>query len=190
MPLWPPQQFTDEELAIAVTPSHEPCADDCVDPDCDNYWFHGRRSGLPTGIASTRGDNRPPAVICRERGWAAGTRLVGDEGYGPTVIEITAVGEERILAKTISHKGQPVARVRNEGSWTLDQRMWTKVEQAPPTGRTAASVPAEQEDTHGAWPVDAPARRDINEDGEAECWLHGVEDCWQEPCSRKEDTDG
>lgn len=27
------------------------------------------------------------------------------------------------------------------------------------------------------WPVDAPARRDINENGEAECWLHGVVDC-------------
>jgi hypothetical protein len=34
--------------------------------------------------------------------------------------------------------------------------------------------------------ADAPTRRDLNEDGEAECWLHGVVDCWQAPCASPE----
>lgn len=66
------------------------------------------------------------ANACRERGWLPGTRLVGDEGYGPTVIEITALGESSILAKRISHKGQPVEE--RESSWTLSSRDWERVE--------------------------------------------------------------
>lgn len=38
------------------------------------------------------------AEICRRNGWPVGTRLVGDEGYGPTVIEITAIGTRSVLA--------------------------------------------------------------------------------------------
>jgi len=52
------------------------------------------------------------AEKCRRNGWKVGTRIVGDEGYGPTVIEITAIGEEAVLAKCISHNGEP-------GSWEL-----------------------------------------------------------------------
>ncbi len=66
------------------------------------------------------------AQMCRERGWTPGTRLVGDEGYGPTVIEITAMGEECILAKAISHNGQPLAGV--EESWVLWRRDWREVQ--------------------------------------------------------------
>lgn len=62
------------------------------------------------------------AEKCRRNGWVAGTRLVGDEGYGPTVIEITAVGEEGILAKQISHNGKPLEE--REGCWTLSERDW------------------------------------------------------------------
>ena len=29
-------------------------------------------------------------------GWTVGTRLVGDEGHGPTVIRITAIGETAV----------------------------------------------------------------------------------------------
>jgi len=67
--------------------------------------------------------------LCRKNGWAVGTRLVGDEGYGPTVIEITAIGEDHLLAKTISHRGIPDSG-RPEGSWTLSCRKWTKVAEA------------------------------------------------------------
>ena len=62
------------------------------------------------------------ATLCRRNGWGPGTRLVGDEGYGPTVIEITAVGERNILAKRISHDGKPCQSY--ESNWTLDLRDW------------------------------------------------------------------
>ena len=71
----------------------------------------------------------PPSVSsaekCRRNGWGPGTRLVGDKGYGPTVIEITAVGEEGILAKAISHNGKPAAE--RESAWTLECRDWQLV---------------------------------------------------------------
>ena len=65
------------------------------------------------------------AEMCRIFGWGPGTRLQGDEGYGMTVIEITAVGEEKILAKTLSHDGVP--STRGESSWTLKCREWVEV---------------------------------------------------------------
>jgi len=74
-------------------------------------------------MSSTLNSGRREAVICRERGWTAGTRLVGDEGWGPTVIEITAVGEENILAKTITHNGNKPEWC-GETTWTLDCRDW------------------------------------------------------------------
>ena len=62
---------------------------------------------------------------CRALGWLPGTRLAGDEGYGETVIEITALGEETILAKQISHRGVPAkGHRRREGNWTLAVRDW------------------------------------------------------------------
>lgn len=77
----------------------------------------------PVGAAKlcTLKDYRPPALVCRERGWTVGTRLVGDEGYGPTVIRITAIGEENILAVAESGPGSSYAR---EGTWCLDGRDW------------------------------------------------------------------
>lgn len=63
---------------------------------------------------------------CRRNGWTAGTRLVGDEGFGPTVIEITAVGERAILAKKISHNGKPHPYL-DEQNWTLACRDWRPV---------------------------------------------------------------
>lgn len=74
---------------------------------------------------TTYRDGRPAAVICRERGWTAGTCLEGDEGYGPTVIRITAVGERNILARGLTDKGKPVKWW--EGSWGLDCRDWHEV---------------------------------------------------------------
>lgn len=84
--------------------------------------------GTEITMETTHEDMREPAEICRERGWTVGTRLVGDEGYGPTVIEITAIGEEKLLAKTISHKGVPSSV--GEGLWTLSYRDWNVVPNA------------------------------------------------------------
>lgn len=67
------------------------------------------------------------ADVCRRLGWIPGTRLAGDEGYGVTVIQITALGESKILAKRISHKGVPVKGER-ESSWTLSCRDWKVVD--------------------------------------------------------------
>lgn len=72
------------------------------------------------------GERLNSAELCRKNGWKAGTRLVGDEGYGPDVIEITAVGEYNILAKAISYNGKPVDSPR-EQSWTLQMRDWKEV---------------------------------------------------------------
>jgi hypothetical protein len=63
------------------------------------------------------------AELCRANGWGPGTRLVGDEGYGPTVIEITAIGSDDILAKMISHNGEPCNGVENK--WGLEHRDWS-----------------------------------------------------------------
>lgn len=60
------------------------------------------------------------AEICRRNGWAPGTVLEGDEGYGPTRIRITAVGERSILA---------VAENGRESNWTLAYRDWKEVPQ-------------------------------------------------------------
>lgn len=63
------------------------------------------------------------AEKCRRNGWTAGTRLIGDEGYGPTVIELTAIGEHHILAKEISHNGE-LTKHSHEQMWTLACRGW------------------------------------------------------------------
>lgn len=78
-------------------------------------WDEGGRAGC--------------ADQCRALGWLPGTRLAGDEGFGETVIEITALGEREILAKQISHQGQPVDP--HEASWTLAARDWHVVRPAP-----------------------------------------------------------
>ena len=72
-------------------------------------------------------NHRNDADIARENGWIPGTQLVGDEGYGPTVIEITAVGETHVLAKTISHDGKPPEWSDTEACWTFSCRDWKRV---------------------------------------------------------------
>lgn len=68
------------------------------------------------------------AETCRTNGWGPGTYLAGDEGYGVTVILVTAVGEQAILARAISHRGEPYG-FRHEHSWTLACRDWAKVDE-------------------------------------------------------------
>lgn len=65
------------------------------------------------------------AQRCRRNGWGPGTLLAGDEGYGVTVIRITAVGEDGIMARAIEHDGKPIEC--SEGGWTLFCRRWRKV---------------------------------------------------------------
>ena len=61
------------------------------------------------------------AQHARRRGWEPGQRLVGDEGYGPTVITITAIGINSVLAV-------PERARAREGVWTLAHRDWQPVE--------------------------------------------------------------
>lgn len=65
----------------------------------------------------TKNSSLNAADICRANGWETGTMLVGDEGHGLEIIEITAVGREQILAL---HMGL-------ESVWALDCREWKKV---------------------------------------------------------------
>jgi hypothetical protein len=71
---------------------------------------------------------------CRANGWGPGTLLVGDEGYGPTIIELTAVGERAILAREISHNGVP-SIWKQESLWTLSCRDWRAARPTAPDGK-------------------------------------------------------
>ena len=62
------------------------------------------------------------AETCHLNGWTVGTHLIGDEGYGPTVIRLTAIGEGAILARAVMLDGQPISR--REATWTLECRDW------------------------------------------------------------------
>jgi hypothetical protein len=63
------------------------------------------------------------AETCRLNGWNVGTVLIGDEGYGPEKIKITAIGEESMLARRIENqRGEQVNGP--EGLWTLACREW------------------------------------------------------------------
>lgn len=65
------------------------------------------------------------ADTCRRLGWAPGTLLEGDEGYGPSIIRITALGESHILARRVRDNGKPVSD--REGLWTLSCRDWKRI---------------------------------------------------------------
>jgi hypothetical protein len=74
----------------------------------------------------TRHDHRHAADICRENGWGVGTRLIGDMGFGPTVIQITALGTQVMLACTVSHNGAAVA-YNDPQAWSLTARNWCRI---------------------------------------------------------------
>ena len=61
------------------------------------------------------------ADLCRLNGWRRGTLLVGDEGRGPEVIRITAVGDESILAM------QVMPPDGWEADWDLRCRNWRRI---------------------------------------------------------------
>lgn len=88
-------------------------------------------------METTLNNELPAAEICRRNGWTAGTLLAGDEGYGITVIEITAVGKLNILAQTVSHDGEPWDDTEDECEWTLWCRDWKAVHNAGGNGPSA-----------------------------------------------------
>lgn len=69
---------------------------------------------------------RSDVELCRANGWTVGTRLVGDEGYGPTVIRLTYISDQNVLAVKESHKGIPDKR-GEESTWTLQCRDWKEL---------------------------------------------------------------
>lgn len=84
---------------------------------------------------STKEHRRSDAAVCRANGWTVGTVLVGDEGHGPTIIELTAVGDRRILARRLAHNG--IAVQADESSWVLYCRDWQEY-----GGEVPAPLPA------------------------------------------------
>ncbi|TXN21047.1 hypothetical protein FV217_15820 [Methylobacterium sp. WL9] len=71
----------------------------------------------------TRNDRRHAAEICHERGWGVGTRLTGSDGFGTITIEITALGNEVMLARTVCQNGEPSA-YGSDQPWRLSDRDW------------------------------------------------------------------
>lgn len=108
-----------------------------------------------------------PAELCRRNGWGPGTRLAGDEGYGPTTIEITAVGRHSILAV--------VEGFTIEQSWSLDQREWRVVSAPTPDHediRRAALLEAAKAIRDEDWWTDEPTATDYqagDNDGKLRC---------------------
>lgn len=65
------------------------------------------------------------ADFCRRMGFEVGSHLIGDEGYGPTVIRLTAIGERSILAIEVPN-GEGGGSFY-ESTWTLEMRDWRLV---------------------------------------------------------------
>lgn len=64
--------------------------------------------------------------LCKANGWGPGTRLIGDQGYGPTTIELTYISPQIVVAIThaVAGKHLPVPRER---TWSLQSRNWVEV---------------------------------------------------------------
>lgn len=69
------------------------------------------------------------AEKCRHNGWKAGTLLIGNEGYGNDIIRITAVGEERILARHVAKLYGSGRHFDYESTWCLDGRDWAAIDE-------------------------------------------------------------
>lgn len=74
-------------------------------------------------MTSTRHDHRKAA---EKHDWTVGTRLVGDAGYGPTIIQISALCDKVMLARIISHGCRTVG-YHDAQAWTLSLRDWQSV---------------------------------------------------------------
>lgn len=58
-----------------------------------------------------------------DKGFKAGDIIVGNEGYGDTIIELTAIGRKFVLAIPLAHDGNAASSCR-ESIWGLDIRDW------------------------------------------------------------------
>lgn len=63
---------------------------------------------------------------CQQNGWGVGTVLIGDEGYGPAVIEIVYLSRWTTLCVTHAEMGRESEGVVEHG-WTLSCRDWVEV---------------------------------------------------------------
>lgn len=81
--------------------------------------------GFIVGVTTSQ-KGKSNAEIARSNGWTPGTVLEGDEGFGPTRIVITAIGEDQLLARKLSHNGKDT--LSTESLWSLQCRDWKKVE--------------------------------------------------------------
>lgn len=70
--------------------------------------------------------NHYNADLCAEKGWGVGTFLIGDEGYGPAVIEIRYVSDAVLVCRSHARGGKEV-KFLDEHSWTLSCRDWEEV---------------------------------------------------------------
>lgn len=84
------------------------------------------------------------AEKCRKNGWKVGTQLIGREGgrgwHSLTTIELTAIGERKILAKVVAETGSGCEKCHPrefgyETNWTLSERNWRKVGRDAGVGR-------------------------------------------------------
>ena len=62
------------------------------------------------------------ADTCRGNGWDVGAKLQGTHPTGSIVIQITAIGDDLLLARQVEPVPLP------ESLWTLAIRQWTRVE--------------------------------------------------------------
>lgn len=74
------------------------------------------------------------AAHARRRGWGPGTQLVADEGHGPLLLTITAVGKEAVLARSDTDA--------RERSWSLSHRDWVEIGPLPDTSWDAFDMEA------------------------------------------------
>lgn len=91
-------------------------------------------SDYPRPTMTTLNSKLSDAEICRRNGWGVGTLLAGDEGHGVTVIRITAVGDDCVLAREVCHAGKPASDIAGrELNWSLTCRDWRVVAEPVPT---------------------------------------------------------
>lgn len=81
---------------------------------------------LSTPQVPTFNSGMASADLCRMNNWTPGTKLAGDEGFGVTIIRVTALGEKNILAERELSNGKTPAW-RYESVQNLHDRDWRKV---------------------------------------------------------------
>jgi len=73
------------------------------------------------------------ADLCRKKGWTVGTILESDEGRWPEQVQITAIGEQSVLVKSLDGcwSVEHLWYVGYEHLWNVGYRDWKKVMPKP-----------------------------------------------------------